>query len=173
MLQSLVRDRVEAIAKVNRGRLGYIAAQVFGEHGRIVGENLRFVRRARDGDICEPLADEFRVNFGIHIYQHALCGKPLRALRGHGVAMIEVAHRAWVERNALFFVAIHANDKPAVVADLLECAKIAVGNAQLPVWRRQLYPVRTANGEPFCCAPRLSRLKTRLTSCVGFLLHCL
>ena len=59
-------------AKVNRGRLGYITAQILGERGSVIGENLRVIGSPRNGDIREARTDEFWVNIGIHVHQDAL-----------------------------------------------------------------------------------------------------
>jgi len=79
------------------------------------------------------------MNFCVHVDQYALRGKSLRAVRGYGVTVIEVAHLARVERYCL--PAVHADGELPILADVLDGCEGAVSDAKLPVGRSELEPV--------------------------------
>src|ERR1700753_512301 len=95
---------------------------------RIIGEDLGIVCGTRYRNVCESRVNEVWMNLSVDVDDHAFRGEPLRAVAGDGVAMIEVTHLVRGERNS--FPVVHA-DGELPVLDLLNGAKVAVGNAQL------------------------------------------
>lgn len=85
------------------------------------------------------------MNFGIHIHQDALGGKPLRAVRSHGVAMIEMPHYAWIKGYGLVFLSVHADGHFAVVPNMLKCAQVAVSDVKRSIRRSELQPLTQSN----------------------------
>ena len=73
---------------------------------------------------------------GIHVHEHALRGHALRTVAGDGIAVIEVAHLADIEADALI-LAVQA-DRNAVAIDLLDCGEVTIGDAEFARRRREL-----------------------------------
>jgi len=94
---------------------------------------------AGDRNISKPAVYQLIVNIGVDVHQYSVSGEPLGAMTGDGVAMIEVPHLIGVERNGL--AALHMHGKLTVLADVLDRADIAVGDAQLPVGCGELHSV--------------------------------
>jgi hypothetical protein len=65
----------------------------------------------------------------VDVDQDALGGEPLRAVAGHGIAMVEMGHSFRIERDDL--VAIGYTDGEPIFADCLDDPDIAIGYAQL------------------------------------------
>jgi hypothetical protein len=58
---------------------------------------------------------------------------------GHGAAMIEVLHLAWVEGNGFSLTAVHPHGDPSVFADLLERTEVTISDLKRTVRSSQLY----------------------------------
>ena len=54
---------------------------------------------ARHGNVGEACVEQVRVNAGVGVNEDALGGKPLRAVAGDGIAVIEVRMFAGIEFN--------------------------------------------------------------------------
>ena len=132
-------NQISIWVKVNGGRFADITAEIFREHSRIICEHLRIVRRTRDGNIRKARIDEFGMNIGIHVYQHALCGKSLGVVRGHGVAVIEV----WVVTIGECYVTSIAEPRGhrAVSRDPFNCRQIPVSDPETLVRRSKDHSV--------------------------------
>ena len=85
----------------HRGSLRYIAAGRFGKTAGIVGEDVSIVRSARNRYIRLARVDEVGMHSAVDVYQDALGGQPLRAMAGHGIAMIEMGHSFRIEVDCL------------------------------------------------------------------------
>src|SRR5882757_10798939 len=79
------------------------------------------------------------MNIRVDIDENALCGETLRAMRGHGVAVVEVAHPVCIEGNG--FAVVHSDGKLPIVAELLDGAKVTVGDTDLSIGRGELQAV--------------------------------
>ncbi|MGA2891097.1 MAG: LysR family transcriptional regulator [Terracidiphilus sp.] len=78
---------------------------------------------------ADEVLDEFRVNVGVHVDQNALRGETLRAVRGHGVSVIEVPHLCRIECDRPIFAAVHVDGYFAALADLLDGSEVTVGDS--------------------------------------------
>ena len=127
------------VAEGYSGFLAHILAETRGERSYIIGVNLRVVRGSRDRHVGEAVVDKLRVNLRVHVHQYALRRETLRAVRSHGVAVIEVSHLVGIEAHDSVFCAIHANADLSVIPDVLDGAEVTVGNLQVPVRGSKLY----------------------------------
>jgi hypothetical protein len=72
------------------------------------------------------------VNGGVHVHQYPVSSKPLGAVRGHGVAVVEVPHLGGVEADGALFLAVHLHVDLGSV-DPLDGSKVTVGDSQFAV----------------------------------------
>jgi hypothetical protein len=149
--QSYSCNRTETLPEVDRRGFANIAAEMFDERGRVIGENPRVVRWPRYGDTRKARVDELRVNLSIHVDQHTFCCQPLRAVRGNGIAVIEVAMFRGVELDLPVAIKPHSN--AAIRRNGFDNGKVAVGDGKRLVRRGELNTVRlreflTHNGHP-------------------------
>ena len=80
------------------------------------------------------------MQFCVCVDQNPFRSQTLRALRGNGVAMIEVPHFHWVERDNL--TVVHADCDVAVSRKVFDCAQRPVGKIELPQTGSQVDRVR-------------------------------
>jgi len=69
------------------------------EFRHVVGEDYGIVAGARHGNVGKTRAEQVQVNAGVGVNEYALGGKPLRAVAGDGLAVIEVRMFAGIEFN--------------------------------------------------------------------------
>ena len=69
------------------------------------------------------------MDFGVDVNNDPICGESLGAVAGDSVTMIEVTHLMRVKIDA--FATVHPHGKLAGAFDVLDRAKVTVGNAQL------------------------------------------
>lgn len=75
------------------------------------------------------------MDIGVHVHENTLRGKPLRAVGGHGVAVIEVPYLCWIKCDRLISAVIHAKRQFPIVTDSSNGSKVAVSDIQILVRR--------------------------------------
>ena len=100
----------------------------------VVGEDLRVVCAARDGNVGHAVVEQvFGPQLGIGMDQHPVGGLPLAGMTRDRVTMIEVRilHRIDLGLTA----SVHLQTHPPILADAFDGSQLAVG--QLQVWIRR------------------------------------
>lgn len=98
------------------------------------------MRGTGNGDVCEACVDDFGVRGGLHVDQHAACGESLRAVGGHGIAVVEVTHLRGVEGDVARLVAVHLHAELCAF-NLRDYSKVSVRNSQFMADSGELNPV--------------------------------
>jgi hypothetical protein len=127
LVESLSWNRILDLPEIDGGRFIHFVTEALAKRRSVVRIDLGILGRPRDGDVSKAPANEFGVDVGVHIHEDAFCGETLRAVRGHGVTVIEVPHLPGIERHGSVFTSIHANGDDSIVADLLKGAEVTVG----------------------------------------------
>ena len=106
----------------------------------VVGEELRIVSPARDGDIGHAVVKQvFRAQFGIDVDQHAVRRLPLAGMTRHRIPMIEMRMQTRIELQLV--ASVHLQTQPSVLADTLHRSQLTVRRLQLARGRGELRPV--------------------------------
>lgn len=126
---------------------------------RTVGVDLHIVRGARSRHVRDAGVDEVRVCVRIHVDEHTTCGQPLRAVRGAGIAVVDVPHSTGVEGEDGRLVPIHPSGELRPV-ELLDRTQLAVGNVEVAIGSGE----RPRNGQS---APWIRTLLRRLSHMSG------
>jgi len=100
-------------------------------------KNLCIILSARNCNVGHAVVEQIlRAEFGIDVYEHALCGLPLAGVARHGVAVVNVRMLLWVDGDTTRAVQFEAH--PSISTESLHGSKFTIGNLQLIVWRREL-----------------------------------
>ena len=131
-----LRSDTEAEDDFERRGLVHSGAEAGRKRGCGVGVDLRVVRRARNGDIGKPCADQFCVNRSVNVHNNAVGGEPLGAVARDGVAVVKVAHLGRIERHV--FPVVHLYLELTSPVNLFHGAEVAVGHDKLPIRRGEV-----------------------------------
>src|ERR1035441_9884530 len=78
--------------------VGNIVPERRAELLAVVGEELRIVSAARNGNVGHAVVDQvFRAQLGIDVDQHAVRGLPLAGMTRHRITMIEMRMQTRIE----------------------------------------------------------------------------
>jgi hypothetical protein len=102
----------------------------------VVGEERGLVAGAGDGDVSEAGVEQVRVNFGISVDENTFGGKPLGAVAGDGVAVVEMTMLVGVKFDLA--VVVEADGQAPVGMDRLDRGHVAICNAERFVGRGEL-----------------------------------
>ena len=94
----------------------------------VVGEDYGIVAGARDGNVGKSRVEQIWVNAGVGVNEDALGGKPLRAVAGDGIAVVEVRMLAGIEFNPAIIAQACGN--AAIGMDGFDEAEVAIRNAE-------------------------------------------
>src|SRR5260221_14461220 len=129
----------------------HIPAERLPETGPVVGVDLRVVSPPGDRDIREPAVNELLAERGgIHVQEHAICGLPLAAVTGHGIAVVEMSVCFEGERHRS--TGIEPDSKLPVGVDMLEGTELAIRHVPCAERGRELHAVTSRK-----CALRLAK----------------
>ncbi len=141
---------------------GDLVAQSGGQLLAVVGEELRIVRSARDGDIGHAVVEQvLRAQLRIHMHQHPFGGLPLAGVAGHGIAVIEMRMPGRIELHGAAIV--HAK-RHSAFGDALNRSRLAVRNFQVVRRRGELDAVAHGKATLFLAVDRNSLLPVRVVS---------
>jgi len=139
---------VWSVAELDRRSFAVFGTERGGETASVIRVNLRFVSRARDGDIGKAAVDETSRAVCVDVDENAPRRQPLGAVRRDGVTMIEGTKPPRIEGDdaAILAVELHRN---LIAAKFLDGAQLTPHDAKLLVGRRELETV--AVGELALC----------------------
>ena len=98
------------------------------EFRHVVGEDYGIVTGAGDGNVGKSRVEQVWVNAGVSVNEDALGSKPLRAVAGDCIAVVEM----WMLAGVKFNLAIvaKASDHEAIRMDRFDDGKVAIRNAE-------------------------------------------
>src|SRR6185437_15186569 len=96
------------------------------------------MRCTRNRNVGEASVNEFGMDLGVYIDQHALRSQTLRTMGCDGIAVIEVPHFAGIEAHDTVFGSIHTDTDFAILPNALNRAEVTVRNPQVSLRGRKL-----------------------------------
>jgi hypothetical protein len=119
------------------GGLRDVRRQTLSEGRRVIGVNAGIVGSAGNGNVSEAIVDETVRGFGVDVSENAASGNPLGTVRGHSVAVIELAELLGVECDHPVRLTVHSQGHFAVF-EAAHRSQIAIGDAKVFVGRGEL-----------------------------------
>src|SRR5271155_5079116 len=114
--------------KLNSGTLGNLATQPLAKVGSVIGVDFSVEACARDGNVGEAGVEQVWVDAGVAVNEDAFGGKPLGAVTGNCVAVVEMTMLVGVEFDLA--VVVEADGQATVRVDRLDRSHVAICNAE-------------------------------------------